>query len=575
MGIGLVPPPTTPMTGSFPIAQGHGYPRPGLERAEWESLNGPWEFALDGGRWSAPGHVTWDRIILVPFAPETPASGIYETVMPRACWYRRTFNAPSLNPGDRLVLHFGAVDYVASVWVNDVPAGSHEGGFTPFFLDITDHVRIDAPEQSVTVRVEDDPADLARPIGKQDWQSPARPGWHPRTTGIWQTVWLERQPRTAIASIEWTPDIARWALGLRITVDGVPREDLRISIQIWIGEGPDRTLLVEDTYTLVGSAVERRLHLTSAIPGGPGEVIAWTPENPVLLRARIRLWALRGELLDEVTSYVGIREMWTDGDRILLNGEPYPLRMVVDDGVWSDTGITPPDDAALRLDVHLMKDLGFNGVYKVQKIEDPRFLYWADMLGLLVWQELPSLHQVTSRAIGRAITEWTVAVTRDRNHPAVVGWVTGDHRGGATRRETDLALGQVARAIDPGRPIIGQDRAFLRAGDIMTVSGWDPDAAITHGDHPGGSFPTMAAEIGRLAMDNLDDGYQSGVAAADALGHEIARTLAPIHAARALSGFCYHRFSDVHGDDTGLVDIHRTPKLPPDTIARLVNPRGS
>ncbi|MEJ7762426.1 MAG: sugar-binding domain-containing protein [Thermomicrobiales bacterium] len=564
------------MTGAFPIAQGHGYPRPGLERAEWASLNGPWDFALDEGRWSAPGHVTWDRIILVPFAPETPASGVYEATMPRSCWYRRTFTAPALQPGDRLILHFGAVDYAATVWVNDVPAGSHEGGYTPFALDITNNLRIDAAEQTVTVRVEDDPCDLDKPIGKQDWQMPVRPGRHPRTTGIWQTVWLERQPATAITSIEWAPDLDRWALGLRITVDGVPREDLRVSVQVRIGEGLDRTLLVDDTYFLVGAAVERRLHLTVTSPGGSPEATTWSPENPVLLRARIRLWALRGELLDEITSYTAMRDIRTDGDRILLNGEPYPLRMVIDDGVWSDTGITPPDDSALNLDVQLMKDLGFNGVYKVQKIEDPRFLYWADVLGLLVWESLPGLPQINSRAVGRAITEWTAAITRDRNHPSVVAWLPCDHRADVAGHAFGHALCQVTRAIDPSRPIAGQRLDSLLAGDVRTFPGWvDGGSDYLPSLQGGGLAPTVASAVGRVTMSARDEGEagnRSAVESSEAFGLDIARVMAGVHAAHGLAGFCYHRFTDVYGDDTGLVDVHRTPKLPPDQIARLVNP---
>ncbi|MBA2755598.1 MAG: glycoside hydrolase family 2 [Chloroflexia bacterium] len=580
MAIGLVPPPTTPMTGSLPIAMGHGYPRPGLERAEWESLNGAWDFAPDEGRWAAPGHVTWDRIILVPFAPETPASGVYEAAMPRACWYRRRFAAPALNPGDRLVLHFGAVDYAATVWVNDVPAGSHEGGFTPFALDVTNHVRIDAAEQTVTVRVEDDPADLGKPIGKQDWQVPVRPGWLPRTTGIWQTVWLERQPATAIATIEWTPDLDRWALGLRITLDGVPREDLRISIQVRIGEGLERTLLVDDTYFLIGPSVERRLRLPETSPGGSREAMTWSPENPVLLRARIRLWALRGELLDEVNSYTAMRDVRTEGDRFFLNGRPYPLRMVIDDGVWSDTGMTPPDDSALHLDVQLIKGLGFNGVFKAQKIEDPRFLYWADAFGLLVWVQLPGLHQVDSRAVSRAISEWAAAIARDRNHPSVIGWIPSDQSVGASRPSADpvgqayvQALYQVTRAIDPSRPVIALDAVPSPATDILALPG-PPGGFTDRRQDDWAGKPIVATGIGHFVMPAHGQEVpvvRTATEAAGELGRDLATAMGEVNASRALAGFCYHRFADMAGDETGLVDIHRTPKLPPVEIARLIH----
>ena len=175
--------------GSAGTNRAHGYPRPQLERPEWVSLNGAWEFALDPeARWSAPDQVAWDATITVPFSPESPASGIGDTGLYRACWYRRTFDAPALARGERLILHFGAVDYAATVWVNGAVAARHEGGYTPFKADITE--LLGPGPQTVVVCAEDDSQDLANPRGKQDWLLEPHSIWYPRTTGIWQTVWL-------------------------------------------------------------------------------------------------------------------------------------------------------------------------------------------------------------------------------------------------------------------------------------------------------------------------------------------------------------------------------------------------
>ncbi|HYX22564.1 MAG TPA: glycoside hydrolase family 2, partial [Thermoanaerobaculia bacterium] len=200
---------------------GHGHPRPLLERSSWTSLNGSWEFALDPkARWRLPKEVDWNAAILVPFSPETPASGIGDTGFYSRVWYSRTFEAPGLRRGERLLLHFGAVDWAATVWVNGSLAGCHEGGYTPFSLDVTD--LLVPGVQTLVVRADDDPADLSKPRGKQDWQLEPHSIWYPRTTGIWQTVWLEKVPSTWIGSVRWTPSLERWELGFEAWMEGEP-----------------------------------------------------------------------------------------------------------------------------------------------------------------------------------------------------------------------------------------------------------------------------------------------------------------------------------------------------------------
>lgn len=206
----------------------HGYPRPQFVRAAWASLNGRWDFAFDPNiAWRLPRDVIWNTTIIVPFAPETPASGIEETDFHPVCWYRRTFEAPALDPGTRMILHFGAVDYAATVWVNNAMVARHEGGYTPFSADITDALAPSGP-QTIVVRAEDDPHDLAKPRGKQDWHREPHRIWYPRTSGIWQTVWLEPVPATAIRQVQWTPNVARWEIGMEAMFDGAQRDDLRL-----------------------------------------------------------------------------------------------------------------------------------------------------------------------------------------------------------------------------------------------------------------------------------------------------------------------------------------------------------
>jgi len=213
----------------------HGYPRPQMKRAEWYCLDGEWEFSLDpDSRHRLPDEPLFERRIRVPFAPEAPLSRIHFTGFFRSCWYRTSFETPALQPGDRLLLHFGAVDYRATVWINGHAALEHEGGYTPFFAEITGFLNPANP-QTIVVCAEDDPADLSKPRGKQDWQLEPHAIWYPRTSGIWQSVWMERVPATYIGNIRWTPNVERWEIGFETRLEGERREGLRMNVKLTAG----------------------------------------------------------------------------------------------------------------------------------------------------------------------------------------------------------------------------------------------------------------------------------------------------------------------------------------------------
>jgi beta-galactosidase/beta-glucuronidase len=229
------------------VVRAHGYPRPLLQRAEWQSLNGVWDFAVaDDPQSSTPEGLVFGRQIHVPFSPETPASSIGHAGFLPACWYRHQFEPPRLGEGRRLLLHFGAVDYRATVWLNGARAAVHEGGYTGFSIDATPFLR-SGVAQELVVKVEDDPRDLAKPRGKQDWQLDPHSIWYPRTTGIWQTVWSEVVPRCWIAGVRWTPSLAAWELGLDVQFEGILASDLFLHVRLTI-EG---AVVAEDSYRLL------------------------------------------------------------------------------------------------------------------------------------------------------------------------------------------------------------------------------------------------------------------------------------------------------------------------------------
>ena len=575
---------------------GRGYPRPQLRREHWYSLNGGWDFALDpDGIWRAAEDVDWSERINVPFAPEAPASGVGHTGFFRVCWYRRRFELPEPASGPaRWLLHFGAVDWAATVWINGRYVGDHEGGYTPFSFDITDFLSGSAGE--IVVRVEDDPQDLAKPRGKQDWQLEPHSIWYPRTTGIWQTVWLERVPATRIGRVAFTPNLARWEIGLQVWIEGERRSALRLSIKLRsAGE-----LLAADTYQIVHGEVHRGIALSDPGIDDSRNELLWSPNAPHLIDAQLELWGERGELLDEVRSYLALRSVGVQGDRVLLNGRPYLLRMVLDQGYWPESGMTAPDDAALKQDVILARQMGFNGVRKHQKIEDPRYLYWADTLGLAVWEEMPSAYRFTQPAVERLSREWTAVIRRDYSHPCIITWVPINESWGvpnlpenARERHYVQALYHLTKTLDPTRPVIGNDGWESVATDIIGIHDYDDQperiAKRYHAEevlprlfkrerpggrllvlesHPHADFPLMLTEFGGIALARGEHrvwGYTM-CKTAEEFAAKYEQLLNVVRNLAVLAGFCYTQFADTYQEANGLLYADRTPKIPLERI---------
>ncbi|MDQ6704699.1 MAG: glycoside hydrolase family 2 [Acidobacteriota bacterium] len=576
----------------------HAYPRPQLERTEWTSLNGKWEFAIDKEAvWTLPDQVVFDRIVTVPFSPETPSSGIGDTGFYRAVWYRRTFEAPELKDRQfRVLLHFGAVDYVATVWVNGSIVCSHEGGYTPFEADVTDFLTESGP-QTVVVRAEDDPSDLAKPRGKQDWQLEPHSIWYPRTTGIWQTVWFERVHASYIGSVHWTPNLERWEIGFEASMGGLRRDGLRLSVKMHVGN----LLVADDMYAVVAGEVHRRIALSDPGIDDYRNDLLWSPSSPTLIHAQMQLWGGRGELLDTAHSYTALRSIGVQGDRFVLNGRPYPLRMVLDQGYWPESGLTAPDDDALRRDVELAKTMGFNGVRKHQKIEDPRYLFWADTLGLLVWQEMPSAYRFTRSSIERLAREWTDAIDRDSSHPCIVAWVPFNESWGVpdlpdspAQRHYVQALYHLTKTLDPTRPVVGNDGWESVATDIIGIHDYDDDpervgrrygvdevqSRLFKRERPGGRLlllegqpnsdqPIMLTEFGGIALSpdlNGTWGYTRSDTAMQ-FAERYGNLLNVVRVLPSLAGFCYTQFCDTYQEANGLLYADRTPKFPLEEMA--------
>jgi beta-galactosidase/beta-glucuronidase len=586
-----------PLSSAALDSEGRGYPRPQLRRDSWISLNGHWDFAFDpDAAWREPADVVWTERIRVPFSPEAPSSGLGHTGFMQACWYRTGIALPPTADGSRWLLHFGAVDYTATVWANGVRLGTHEGGYTPFHFDVTAFARQGRCE--IVVRAEDDPHDLSKPRGKQDWQLEPHSIWYPRTTGIWQTVWLERVPATRIAHLAYTPNLARWEIGVQAWMDGERRTDLRLSVKLnCAGQ-----MLANDTYLVVSGEVHRGIALSDPGIDDSRNELLWSPDAPRLVDAQIELWGERGELIDRVSSYLALRSTAVQGDRFVLNNRPYLLRMVLDQGYWPDGGLTAPNDAALKRDVELAKAMGFNGVRKHQKLEDPRYLYWADTLGLAVWEEMPSAYRFTPRSVERLSHEWMAAIARDYSHPCIVSWVPINESWGVPNltdnpreRHYVQALYHLTKTLDPTRPVVGNDGWESVGTDIIGIHDYDdrPEriARRYHADEvlprlfkrerPGGRMlvlegdkhidqPLMLSEFGGIALRSEAGpkgiwGY-SVCRDPESFGRHYEALLAAVRSLALLSGFCYTQFADTYQEANGLLNADRTPKIP---LARI------
>ena len=573
-------------------------------RRPWRSLDGEWEFSKGRDQQFAQhDRVHYETKIQVPFSPETQASGVADTDFYNTVWYRRTWEQPPLAPGQRLMLHFEAVDWRATVWVNGKRVRTHEGGYTPFQADITAEL-VPGTTQQVIVRAQDDPADLAKPRGKQDWMREAHSIWYPRTTGIWQSVWLETVNQERIHSLQWTSSLDRWEIGVEALIIGQRPEPMQLSVRLHVGD----QVLVQDTYTVIAGEVHRRIALSDPGVDDFRNELLWSPSSPKLIDAEIELRASDGTVLDVVHSYTALRSVGTQGDRFILNGRPLNLRLVLDQGYWPETGLTPPDDAAIRRDIALVKQLGFNGVRKHQKIESARFLYWADRMGLLVWEEMPSAYRYTTRSILRLTHEWMAVLERDRSHPCIVAWVPFNESWGVpdlpespAQRHYVQSLYHMTKTLDPSRPVIGNDGWESVATDIIGIHDYDDQPArmqtryglneleskLLKRERPGGRIltlegqevacqqPVMITEFGGIASSGgSGDAATSpggwGYSRADTAEQFLERYHALLESVRdmvALAGFCYTQLTDTYQEINGLLFADRTPKAPLEQIA--------
>ena len=593
------------------------YPRPMLCRERWRNLNGTWDFVHDDDdigltqRWFTPSAGTaFTQTIQVPYPPESAASGIGATGLHPVVWYRRTLPMDDLAPhglnGDRLLLHFGAVDYRAAVWVDGSLVATHVGGQTPFTADVTDSVPPEASEHVIVVRAEDDPADVTQPRGKQDWREQPHGIWYERTTGIWQSVWAETVAPLHVTDLAWTSDLAQGTVRGQISFSRRPTAGARLDITVSLGDETlsEQSFIVQDTAATVDLSI-------AALRNGQERArLVWSPEHPTLLDVEVVVRdAASGGEVDRVASYIGLRSVSVGGGSFALNGQPYYLRAVLNQGYRPQTLLAARDTTELRSEVELIKAMGFNSVRVHQKAEDPRFLYWTDRLGLLVWGESAAAYEFSPAAVELFIAEWTELVRRDRSHPSVAVWVPVNESWGVqdiassrAQQQFSQAAASLTRALDPSRPVVSNEGWEHVDSDILGLHDYtiDPealrarytgrDAALSvvraaHGPQGRrpvvtdtqlqaflrGDAPLMITEFGGVSMTDAGDAWGYATVGSDSEYAALLRDLFDaLRSSTEIAGFCYTQFMDTGQETNGLLFIDATPKLPVEVIHEIV-----
>ncbi len=561
------------------------YPRPQLRRDAWTSLNGEWDFAFDDADTGL--HEGWQNGFLpthrirVPFSYETKASGVGDTSAHRTVWYQKRLETDDIMPNETMLVHFEGCDYRTDVYANGVLLCSHIGGYERFSVDLAPVLPTEAV--LLVLRVTDSLSE-EQPRGKQRFKPESWGCWYVQTTGIWKTVWAERVRREHIDALHVNPDPAHGMVAVSAASSRMDCfSDRTLRVTVFDGEKPIATITDQ-------SGDKGRWLCEAAIPSPH----LWSPEDPHLYDVKIEL--LFGEtVLDTVWSYFGFRTVSWDRNGLYLNGRRTFLRLVLDQGYWPESGLTPPDLAALETDLDAVVRYGYNGVRKHQKIEDERFLYLCDVRGILVFSEMAAAYSY-SEAVARAfLSEWGTIVEQNKQHPCIVAWVPFNESWGVGSIANDKAQQafieqayRLTKSLDPTRPVISNDGWEHTVSDLVTIHDYretgeellalhgDGDVAVLRGERSYSWYgqklfangygyngqPLLLSEYGGIAF-RTEEGWGYGEQVADEQAF-LRRFLSQNDAIKAMpqfSGFCYTQLTDVEQEKNGLLTADRKDKL--------------
>ena len=585
------------------------YPRPDFERADWMNLNGEWSYTLDqtltGHERNYPASKGFDGKITVPFAPESSLSGVGHKDFINAIWYQREVAVPADWQGKEILLHFGAVYYNAEIYVNGQLVALHTGGSSPIDVNITPYVTT-GESADIVVCATSDLRSMRQGAGKQSLRLYSNGCNYTRTSGIWQTVWLEAVAPGSLKDAKVTTDIAQKQIVVRPT---------------FYPEAEGHTLrvdLLDGKRTVASAKVDANNQSVVVLPVKAPKL--WSPESPFLYDIVYTVTDENGKVIDTVNSYVGMRSIETRGNKLYLNGEPYFQRLVLDQGFYPDGIWTAPTDEALRHDIEMSKAAGFNGARLHQKVFEPRFHYWADKLGYITWGEAPSWGMDANDEIAayNFMGEWSEIINRDFNHPSIVIWTPLNEEWWPDTRNYPrfvASLYDLTKQIDPTRPVNDASGGAHVKTDIWTVHTYeqnpealsrqlyDPERGESYADHfmqlshargvtvpcvgfntvatvdypfPAydGKMPFLVDEFGGIKWtgETADgDAAAWGYGEAPKTSEEFLNRLegqvdAIINLGDYIAGYCYTQLTDVEQEQNGLYYYDRRPKFDAATL---------
>lgn len=576
------------------------YPRPQLVRPEWTNLNGEWDFAFDrrdvgkAEKWNV--HFPQSQKIVVPFTYETKLSGIGIEKDVNVVWYHRKLPVSRKDlSNERLILHMEGCDYYSEIYVNGVMTGSHTGAYSRASYDITD--ALDDNENYLTVRIEDS-RDKSQPRGKQRWLDDNYGCWYVQTTGIWKTVWLEKVPSVYIQALRLTPSAKKCCIDFDMEVNQLPVDNEKYVAQFRIMDGEKEINTV--SLALEQKKVSGRCFLYGSELHNWG-IKLWSPEHLNLYDIEVTL--VRDEqAVDKVYSYFGLRDICCSKGQILLNGVPLYERLILDQGYWKDSGLTPPSEEALIEDIDKTLALGYNGVRKHQKVEDERYLYWADVKGLLVWSEVGAFYDFTEKSITDFTQQWIEIVRENYNHPCIITWTPFNESWGirqvkTNRQEQEFTEGiyYLTKSLDSTRPVIANDGWEHTISDIITIHDYAEDgdefyrhymnhiqeilknerfpsrekAAFADGYEYKGQ-PIMITEYGGIAFQTDKGwGYGNQVSDEKEFLNRFKNITEAIKRIPWCCGYCYTQLTDVQQEVNGLLSENRAYKVSPDKVKAI------
>ncbi|MGF7048409.1 beta-galactosidase/beta-glucuronidase [Paenibacillus sp. DS2015] len=569
------------------------YPRPQFVRNEWLNLNGAWDFAFDDNdeglaqKWYLQ-FPEQKLDIQVPFAYQTKLSGINDPSFHDVIWYHRMIELPKAWEQKEVILHFGAVDYRAWVYVNGELATYHEGGHVNFSVNITNLLK--DKDNCVTLRVEDPSSDELIPRGKQYWHEQSAYIYYTRTSGIWQTVWLESVDPVHIQHVKFTPDIDNGDIVMEYELN-CPRSTDYTQYELQTEISYKGKLLVSESFKVLEIYNKRSYNLRNRFADRSNihtHGWYWTPESPNLFDVTFRL-VHKDHVIDKVDSYFGMRKVSVENGKFMLNNLPYYQKLVLDQGYFRDGLLTAPTDEDLKEDIILSKEMGFNGARKHQKVEDPRYMYWADQLGFLVWGEAANCVEFGPEAVERLTKEWFEIVKRDYNHPSIIVWVPINESWGVSRVMIEekqqhhvTAMYHLVKSLDSSRMVISNDGWEHTISDLCTIHNYKNgqqlrnafssiEAAMTAEPvgravyAKGYSYrgePILVTEYGGVAyqIDQTEGWGYSSVKSSEELIEAYAAVTNALIESPIVQGFCYTQITDVEQEINGLLTYDREPK---------------